>query len=122
MQVFTIGHSTRSIAELLELLRAHGVRTLVDVRSIRRSRTNPQFDEAALRAALGRLYVVIPELGGRRGKPARPPRLANDAWEHQSSLRDGHEGWTSKRSDRLRRSRGSVSRIAVSLASSRSIA
>lgn len=84
MQVFTIGHSTRTVDELLALLRAHGVRTLADIRSIRRSRANPQFDEAALRRALGRRYVVIEELGGRRGKPGRPPRLANDAWEHTS--------------------------------------
>ena len=84
MQVYTIGHSTHTLAELLAMLRAHGVRTLVDVRSIRRSRTNPQFDEAALREALGRRYVVIAELGGRRGKARPPPRLANDAWDHAS--------------------------------------
>jgi uncharacterized protein (DUF488 family) len=84
VQVYTIGHSTRTLTELRALLRAHGVRTLVDIRSIRRSRTNPQFDEAALREALGRRYVVIEELGGRRGKARPPPRLANDAWDHAS--------------------------------------
>ncbi|HEX3763052.1 MAG TPA: DUF488 domain-containing protein [Kofleriaceae bacterium] len=82
MQVYSIGHSTRTLDELRTLLRVHGVRTLADIRSIRRSRTNPQFDEPALRKALGRRYVVIDELGGRRGKPKRPPRLANDAWDH----------------------------------------
>jgi len=82
VQVYTIGHSTRTLAELLDLLRTHGVRTLADIRSIRRSRTNPQFNEPALRKALGRRYVVLDELGGRRGKPKRPPRLANDAWDH----------------------------------------
>jgi uncharacterized protein (DUF488 family) len=84
VQIYTIGHSTRTVVELLALLRVHGVRTLADIRSIRRSRANPQFEEAALREALGRRYVVIPELGGRRGRPERPPRLANDAWEHAS--------------------------------------
>jgi uncharacterized protein (DUF488 family) len=84
VQVYTIGHSTRTLDELLALLRAHGVRTLADIRSIRRSRTNPQFNEPALRKALGRRYVVIDELGGRRGKPKRAPRLANDAWDHMA--------------------------------------
>src|SRR3954469_16320653 len=84
VQVYTVGHSTRSLAELRALLRAHGVRTLVDIRSIRRWRANPQFNEPALRKALGRRYVVIEDLGGRRGKPRRPPRLSNDAWDHAS--------------------------------------
>jgi uncharacterized protein (DUF488 family) len=84
VQVYTIGHSTRTRAELLALLRSHGVRTLADIRSIRRSRSNPQFNESALRRALGSRYVVIPELGGRRGKADPPPRLANDAWDHAS--------------------------------------
>ncbi len=83
--IFTIGHSTRTVAELVAILRAHGVAELVDIRSIRRSRTNPQFDEARLRAALARRgirYHVSAALGGRRGKAKPPPRHANDAWQH----------------------------------------
>jgi uncharacterized protein (DUF488 family) len=85
--VYTIGHSTRSVAELVAILRAHGVDELVDIRTIRRSRANPQFGEARLRAALARRgvsYRVIAALGGRRGKPKQPPRLANDAWQHSA--------------------------------------
>ena len=41
---FTIGHSTRSLAELIELLRNAGVKVLVDVRMVPRSRMNPQFN------------------------------------------------------------------------------
>lgn len=85
--ICTIGHSTRTIAELVAILRAHGVTLVADIRTIRRSRANPQFEEARLARALakaGIAYQVIPELGGRRGKPAKPPALANDAWEHAS--------------------------------------
>jgi hypothetical protein len=43
--IFTVGHSTRPIAEFLSLLQQVGVDLLVDVRSMPRSRTNPQFDD-----------------------------------------------------------------------------
>lgn len=47
-EIFTIGHGTRTLADLIDLLRAAGVTTLVDVRSTPRSRTNPQFNQDAL--------------------------------------------------------------------------
>ncbi len=50
--VFTVGHSTRSFEELVALLRAHGVKRLVDVRRIPRSRHNPQFNRETLSKAL----------------------------------------------------------------------
>ncbi|HUJ59133.1 MAG TPA: DUF488 domain-containing protein [Kofleriaceae bacterium] len=83
--IYTVGHSNRSMAELADLLEAHGVKELVDIRTIRRSRANPQFGEARLRAGLARRgirYHASPELGGRRRKAERPPRHANDAWQH----------------------------------------
>ena len=82
--IYTIGHSTRTVAELVAVLRAHDIVTLVDVRSIRRSRTNPQFNEAPFARALARHdigYRAIDALGGRRGKAKQPPKLANDAWQ-----------------------------------------
>jgi len=85
--IFTIGHSTRTTAELVAILRAHGVTQLVDVRSIRKSRAVPQFAEGRLRSALTRraiAYAVIDALGGRRGKAKSPPKLANDAWDNAS--------------------------------------
>jgi uncharacterized protein (DUF488 family) len=42
--IYTVGHSTRSLDEFVELLRSHGVERLVDVRTIPRSRHNPQFN------------------------------------------------------------------------------
>ena len=85
--IFTIGHSTRSLDELAAILRAHGVRQLVDIRSIRRSRTNPQFEEGALRRYLERhaiRYRALDALGGRRPRANPPPPLPDDAWQHAS--------------------------------------
>jgi uncharacterized protein (DUF488 family) len=76
LEVFTIGHSTRSSEELLRLLKAHGVEQVVDVRSIPRSRRHPQFEKEALAAALdaeGVAYTHLKELGGfRRARPDSP--------------------------------------------------
>ena len=82
--VYTIGHSTRSSEEFLQLLHAHGVQQLVDVRTVPRSRRNPQFNQDTLPATLaeaGILYTHLPELGGLR--KARPDSI-NDAWENAS--------------------------------------
>lgn len=69
MRAFTVGHGTRPIEELLEVLGEAGVRTLVDVRRFPSSRRHPQFDQAALTAAVegaGIAYRHAVELGGRR--------------------------------------------------------
>ena len=75
--VWTVGHATRPIAEFLDVLRAHGISTLVDVRAIPASRRNPQFGRDALaRAAEGAAlrYVWMGDsLGGlRRPRPDSP--------------------------------------------------
>lgn len=67
--VLTIGHSTRTLEEFIGLLRAHGATRVVDVRTVPRSRHNPQFDEALLPGSLkntGLGYVHMPGLGGLR--------------------------------------------------------
>ena len=67
--VLTIGHSTRSWEDFLALLRVHGVKRLIDVRSIPRSRHNPQFDRETLSKKLraARIgYVHLRKLGGLR--------------------------------------------------------
>lgn len=67
--ILTIGHSTRPIGEFIRLLQAHGVTCVVDVRTIPRSRHNPQFNRDTLPAALESAamgYVHMPELGGLR--------------------------------------------------------
>jgi uncharacterized protein (DUF488 family) len=82
--IYTIGHSTRPAAELIDLLRVHGVRTLVDIRTVPRSRRNPQFEQATLRAALndaGLGYVHLSDLGGLRHPRADS---ANTGWRNTS--------------------------------------
>jgi uncharacterized protein (DUF488 family) len=67
--VFTIGHSTRALEEFIRLLKAHDVRRVIDVRTIPRSRHNPQFNRDQLSPALhsARLhYRHMPGLGGLR--------------------------------------------------------
>src|SRR4051794_5027303 len=65
--ILTVGHSTRTLAEFLELLRAHRVARLIDVRTIPRSRRHPHFNTEALAASLpqaGIAYTHLPALGG----------------------------------------------------------
>jgi uncharacterized protein (DUF488 family) len=67
--IFTIGHSTRPISEFIELLQGHGVKQVIDIRTIPKSRHNPQFNSDALETALrgaGIRYVHFKELGGLR--------------------------------------------------------
>jgi uncharacterized protein (DUF488 family) len=69
--VYTIGHSTRTLDELVAALKAHGVRTLVDIRSFPMSRRMPHFNRESLEVELpkhGIAYVWMKELGGRRKK------------------------------------------------------
>jgi uncharacterized protein (DUF488 family) len=69
VRVFTVGHGTRPIEELLQVLGEAGVRTLVDVRRFPSSRRHPQFDQPALADALegaGVAYRHAVELGGPR--------------------------------------------------------
>jgi uncharacterized protein (DUF488 family) len=69
MTVYTIGHSTRSLDDLAAALLGFSVRLLADVRTVPRSRHNPQFNTDALPEALRTLglgYVHLPALGGLR--------------------------------------------------------
>jgi uncharacterized protein (DUF488 family) len=82
--IMSIGHSTRTSKEFIQLLKAHRVERLVDVRTVPRSRHNPQFNRSELSPALhsSRLhYTYMPGLGGFRG--ARRDSL-NTAWRNAS--------------------------------------
>ncbi len=68
--VLTIGHSTRTLDEFIGLLKEHAVSRVVDVRTVPRSRHNPQFNKASLPGSLKEVgvgYVHLPGLGGLRG-------------------------------------------------------
>ena len=82
--IFTIGHSTRAAGELIALLKEAGVETLVDVRSVPRSRANPQFNADALPeplAAASIRYVHLKALGGLRHHPKGAPASPNTLWQ-----------------------------------------
>jgi uncharacterized protein (DUF488 family) len=82
--IHTIGHSTRPIDEFIEILRAHGVEQLADIRTVPKSRHNPQFAQDALSVSLtdaGIAYVYLKDLGGLRPKQANS---VNAGWRNQS--------------------------------------
>lgn len=79
MRIFTIGHGTRPVGELVECLHEAGAKTLVDVRRFPSSRRNPQFNGSALEqtlAAAGIEYAHAVELGGRRSSEPGEERFA----------------------------------------------
>jgi uncharacterized protein (DUF488 family) len=85
--LFTIGHSTRSVAELAGLLRQVSVDLLADVRSVPRSRANPQFNADVLPASLnaaGINYRHLPALGGLRGRRKDAIPSPNTLWRNQA--------------------------------------
>lgn len=84
---FTIGHSTRSIDEFVELLREAAVTQVVDVRTMPRSRTNPQYNQDVFGDTLADFqigYEHIAALGGLRGRQRTSTESPNTFWENQS--------------------------------------
>ena len=84
IRVLALGHSNRPGEELVRLLATSGVATLADIRTVPRSRANPQFSREALARSLpkaGIRYVHVPELGGlRKPRPGSP----NGGWRNRS--------------------------------------
>src|SRR5438105_8913394 len=82
--ILTIGHSTRPLKEFISLLKAHRVTCVADVRTVPRSRHNPQFNRETLPgdlAAAGIDYVAILRLGGLRRRRTASP---NSGWRNAS--------------------------------------
>jgi uncharacterized protein (DUF488 family) len=85
--IFTIGHSTRSIAEFSDLLRLGPADLVVDVRTVPRSRRNPQFNEEVLGGELAPFQIAyerMADLGGLRSRSRSVPAEINAFWENQS--------------------------------------
>lgn len=83
-RIFTIGHSTGPIEEFVGLLKEYSIAQLVDIRTIPRSRHNPQYERGNLRATLeseGIQYIHLKELGGLR--PSTKDSI-NNAWRNKS--------------------------------------
>lgn len=84
---YTIGHSTRTIEAFVELLRTAGVAVVADIRSVPRSRTNPQYNRDTLPETLAAFHIGyehIAELGGLRGKTKTVAADTNAFWENAS--------------------------------------
>lgn len=84
---FTIGHSTRSAGEFVDLLKSAEVRLVVDVRTVPRSRVNPQYNTEILPKALFESaikYEHIPALGGLRARRRDVPADVNAFWQNRS--------------------------------------
>jgi uncharacterized protein (DUF488 family) len=84
---FTIGHSTRSLDDFVDLLRQAEVQLIVDVRTVPQSRANPQYNSDVLPATLSAFqidYTHIAALGGLRGHARDTPAAVNAFWENQS--------------------------------------
>jgi uncharacterized protein (DUF488 family) len=84
--VYTVGHSTHELADFIHMLKAHNVTKVADVRTVPRSRHNPQFDHETLPDALREVhigYVHLPALGGLRHAHKDSPNMA---W-HNASFR-----------------------------------
>ena len=84
---FTIGHSTRSINEFVDLLTDAEIRLVIDVRTAPRSRTNPQYNLEVFPRTLAEFeinYEHIAALGGLRGRKRDVPTEANAFWQNRS--------------------------------------
>ncbi len=82
--IFAIGHSTRKLSDFIQILQAHGVNMLIDIRTIPRSRHNPQFNQNSLKEKLKAnkiRYVHLKELGGLR-RPVKDS--VNKGWRNTS--------------------------------------
>jgi uncharacterized protein (DUF488 family) len=84
---YTIGHSTRPLDEFIGLLRSRDVTFVVDVRTVPRSRTNPQYNTdvlppSLLKAHIG--YEHMAALGGLRSRQRQVPADVNGFWENES--------------------------------------
>ncbi|HBG28821.1 MAG: DNA repair protein [Planctomycetes bacterium GWF2_41_51] len=80
-RIFTIGHSTRTFDEFVAILDQYEITKLVDVRTIPKSRHNPQFNKENLQQKLRRRYIHLPGLGGLRHTSKDSP---NTGWKNAS--------------------------------------
>lgn len=115
---YTIGHSNRPLAEFLALLEPPRIELVVDVRTVPRSRSNPQYDGEALArslAASGVAYERIASLGGLRGRQRGIAPDVNAFWENESFHHYADYAMTAPFRDGLAslRARGSERRCAI---------
>ncbi|MBN9229464.1 MAG: DNA repair protein [Legionella sp. 40-6] len=84
---YTVGHSTRTIAEFSSILNTHAIKLIIDIRTVPKSRTNPQYNQDKLPILLKPFeiqYLHLSELGGLRGKSKTILSDVNNYWQNQS--------------------------------------
>ena len=84
MQVFTIGHSTRPLEAFIDMLQGHAIDRLADIRTIPRSRHNPQFNIDTLPAALSSAGIAYTHLSGLGGLRPKKAHSVNTGWRNAS--------------------------------------
>ncbi len=84
LTIFTIGHSTHSIEEFVEILKEHNIKLIIDVRTIPRSRHNPQYNSDELPAALQEHDIGYEHMSGLGGLRHAKKDSINMAWENAS--------------------------------------
>ena len=85
LPVFTIGHSTRPLAEFVDLLQQADITLVADVRTVPRSRTNPQYNRETLPSSLAEFQIAydhFPALGGLRGREHGIAPAVNAFWDN----------------------------------------
>lgn len=94
--IYTIGHSTRSLAEFLDMLYSFDIKILADIRSLPGSRKFPQFDKENLKISLeetGIQYIHLSDLGGRRkvNRNSKNNRWVNDSFRAYADYMETQE-------------------------------
>ena len=84
VKIFTIGHSTRTIENFIEMLRSQAVEALVDVRKMPKSRKNPQFSDEALARSLGDAGIEYRRMDGLGGLRRARKDSVNTGWRNAS--------------------------------------
>lgn len=84
MEIYTIGHSTRAIEEFIALLKAHGIKAVIDIRTIPKSRHNPQFNQEALKKSLKSSKIGYRHLKGLGGLRHARRDSPNTGWINAS--------------------------------------
>lgn len=101
--VFTVGHSTRSLDDFVHLLHLHRVELVVDVRTVPRSRHNPQFSQETLPASLEAARIAYAQMPGLGGLRHSRQDSANSGWRNASFRGYADYMQTSEFEENLRR-------------------
>lgn len=84
LPVLTIGHSNRKLREFIKIIEAYGIKEVIDIRTIPKSRANPQFNEKRLLAALKKHHIKYEHMKGLGGLRRPTKNSANTYWHNMS--------------------------------------